>query len=420
VSERLPDFMVPSEFQMHATLPLTPQGKLNRAALIDLQTAKTAAPEVVTGANALEARLSQLWQSLLPAAKGSPADAKFAELGGDSLLAIKLMLGVEEITGQRVEISTFLVNPTIAGLCDAVQRRMSRSEFEPMLALRKNGTRPPIFCAYGFSGDVQAYFDLTAALGDDQPVYGIRSPALEDLSRLPQSMESAAAEVVGWIRKVQPQGPVALVGYSWAGVLTFEVARQLAAREGIHCYSALIGTVAPVPRAGFISRCIHFVRYFPLWCWRLMVDRKNRRRRLSRWRQMALRLNQGLVKEQLPLWETTPIARHMLGLMKKYRPYPISDITIDLFRGRAEFGNQTHPLNPWLKPHLPDAGWNRWTRRPNRILWIEGDHETIIKPPAVLELGRLIRQAMDAKINVATGSSAAAACSEPMPGRVHA
>ena len=51
----------------------------------------------------LEQALARLWQGLLPAAASSPPDATFAVLGGDSLLAIKLMLGVEEITGGLFE-----------------------------------------------------------------------------------------------------------------------------------------------------------------------------------------------------------------------------------------------------------------------------------------------------------------------------
>ena len=91
---RLPDYMVPSKLVLHEILPLTPQGKVDRAALTVLQTAKPASPQVITGEDGLEKALAQLWHSLLPAAESSAADATFANLGGDSLLAIKLMLGV--------------------------------------------------------------------------------------------------------------------------------------------------------------------------------------------------------------------------------------------------------------------------------------------------------------------------------------
>jgi thioesterase domain-containing protein len=305
------------------------------------------------------------------------------------------MLGVEEITGQRIEASAFLIKPTFAGLCEAVRNRMARTEFEPVLALRKQGARPPLFCLYGYDGDIDDYFNLAEALGNDQPVFGIRSPALNDLSRLPQSMEAAAAEVLHYIRKIQPQGVPSVVGYSWAGLLAFEVARQLSNSERIQCYTALIGTPTPIQPTNFVSRFTHFVRYFPSWLWNLITDHKNRLRRFMRWREMARGTKQSLVQARLPLGDSSPISRHMIGLMEKYRPLPISDISVDVFRERDKFSSQSHPLHAGLTPHLPDGGWNRWTHRDNHIHWLEGDHETIIKPPLVSGLAQSIRQAMD-------------------------
>jgi amino acid adenylation domain-containing protein len=394
----LPDYMVPSEFVLHTIFPLTPQGKIDRAALMALHAAKPASSRTL-GGDGLEKALAQLWHSLLPAAEGSSADTAFAVLGGDSLQAIKLMLGVEEITGQRLEISSFLVKPTFAGLCEAVRARMGRNEFEPVLALRKQGARPPLFCLYGHTGDIEMYFNLAKALGDDQPVIGIRSPALKDLSRLPKSIEEAAAEVVCWIRKVQPQGAPALIGYSWAGLLAFEVARQLAKAEQVHCFTAMIGTDAPMRETNVAFRLAHFARHFPFWLWNLITDNKHRRRRLMRWREMVQGTKQNLAETRLPVedwdWVSSPISLHMICLMEKYHPFPIPDFSIEVFRERDEFRSFPHPLRAWQLNHLPDGGWNRWTRRPNHIHWLEGNHVTIIKPPAVYALAQSIRQAMD-------------------------
>ncbi len=394
---RLPDYMVPSEFVLHESLPLTPQGKLDRVALTSFQATKSASPRLVVGEDGLEKALASLWQSLLPAAGNSPRDATFADLGGDSMLVIKLMLGVEEITGQRLEVSSFLVKPTFAGLCDAVRTRMARTEFEPVLALRRQGTRPPLFCLYGISGDIESYFNLAEALGDDQPVFGIRSPALEDFSRLPQSIEEAAAEVVRWIRKVQPQGAPSLVGYSWAGLLAFEVARQLAQAEGICCFTALIGPMAPMRPTHFTSRLAHFVRYFPPWLWNLITDQKDRGWRIMRWREMAARTRENLAEAHLPLEElvSKPIPLHLFSLMEKYRPKPGSKVTINIFREYDSTRIPAHPLHAWQTSHLPDGGWNRWVQSHPSIHWLEGDHWTIIKPPLVKTLAQAIRSAMD-------------------------
>jgi amino acid adenylation domain-containing protein len=395
---RVPDYMVPSEFVLHESLPLTPQGKFDRAALTSLQAAKSAVPQITIGEDGLEKALASLWHSLLPAAGKSPKDATIAALGGDSLLVIKLMLEVEKITGQWIEISSFLIQPTFAGLCEAVKTRLAKTEFQPVLALRTQGTRPPLFCLYGVTGDIEAYFSLAEALGDDQPVYGIRSPALEDVSRLPQSIEEAAAEIVHYIRTVQPQGDLSLVGYSWSGLLVFEVARQLEKTEGVQCFTALIGTEAPMWRStSFASRFMYFVQHFPVWFWNWITDHKNRWQRLMRWREMAREAKQNLADGPRPVEEllSSPTSRHLLGLKDKYHPQPGSDVTINLFRERDSYEAYAHPLYVWHTNHLLDWGWNHWVHHPARIYWVEGDHLTIIKPPLVSDLAQYIRSAMD-------------------------
>jgi thioesterase domain-containing protein len=309
------------------------------------------------------------------------------------------VLGVEEITGRRLEVSAFLVDLTFTGLRDTVGARMLRNEFESVLVLRKQGARPPVFCLYGHSGDIEAYFHLVKALGDDQPVYGVRSPALGDLARLPQSIEEAAVEVVNLIRKAQPSGVPSLVGYSWAGLLAFEVARQFAKSEGINCYTALIGTTSPIRPMNSISRLTDFCQYSSRWLWNFITDHVHRRWRLIRWWRMIRRIKPNQADGRLPGeevdWNSSPISRHMIGLEEKYQPLQLLDISIDVFRERDEFNFWSHPFRAGQSDYLPDGGWDRWTRQPNRIHWLEGDHVTVIKPPLISKLAQAIRSAMD-------------------------
>jgi amino acid adenylation domain-containing protein len=403
LTARLPVYMLPSQFVFHQHLPLTPYGKVARTTLANLHSKKCTHPQMDADADGLEIALARLWHALLPSAESSPKDATFSSLGGDSLLVVKLMLGVEEITNQRLEVSTFLIQPTLFGLCQAVKTRMAQTEFQPVLTLRKQGNRPPLFCLYNYEGDIDLYFSLAEALGDDQPVFGIRSPALESLSRLPPSMEAAAAEVVDYIRKVKPQGVPALVGYSWAGLLAFEVARQLKNKEGISCFTALIGADAPMRPTNFALRLTHFIKTFPFWLRHLIMDRKTRWQRLSRWQKMIRGTKQNLAEAHLPMtnWVSSPISRHLVALMEKYRPLPKSDLEVDLFRERDSYDPHPHPLHAWQTSHLPDGGWHCWTRKRARIHWLEGNHKNIIKPPAVSGLAQSIRQAMDQKMPIA-------------------
>ncbi len=396
----LPDYMVPSKFVVHDALPLTPQGKINRAALIALRpTASNAGTHTITRSDRLEQKLARLWHTLLPAAASSPSDATFQMLGGDSLLALKLILGVEDIIGQQLELSAFLVQPTFTGLCAAVKMRQAREKFEPLLELCKTGTRPPLFILYGHTGDIELGMNLAEGLGDDQPVYGIRSPVLADSSHLPVSIEAAATEAIGFIRTVQSHGAPALVGYSWAGTLGFEIARQLWVKEKQHCFTAIIGGEGPPFPVSPVLRVAHFVRYFPAWLLSLVADRENRRRRLARWRGMISGATHSLAQKEnifeMPDWVKSPVSLHMIGLLQKYRPVSRMDLSLAVIRETEDFHPSVHPLHYHKSGQLPDAGWDHWTLRPNHIYWVKGNHVSIIKPPIVEKVGRIIREAYD-------------------------
>jgi thioesterase domain-containing protein len=395
---RLPAYMLPSQFVLHERLPLTCRGKVDRAALADLP-ANPAPPswmEELEGG--LESALARLWHSLLPAASYLPKEAGFAALGGDSLLLVNLLLGVEKISHQRLEASSFLMQPTFSGLCDAVKARRSKKEFQQVLTMRKQGNRPPLFCLYHFTGDIDVYFDLVEAFGEDQPVFGIRSPALADASQMPSSIEAAAAEVIRSIREVQPEGIPALVGFSWSNLLAFEVARQLAKKEGVACFTALIGADAPLRQTNTFSRVAHFTWNLAPWILHYIQNEENPWRRILRWQKFA---RGNLTRVLLPMtnWDLSPLPRHLIGLIERYRPLPASDLQIDLFRERQSYSQVAHPLQEWQTSHLPDGGWSLWTRKPVRVHWVEGEHTTILKPPGAARLAQSILRAMDHHFN---------------------
>jgi amino acid adenylation domain-containing protein len=407
--DRLPSKAMPSEYVLHDRLPLTPQGKLDRKALRSYQPNGARTIRIEDG---IEKSLMQLWCSMLPNTNIAEADATFQALGGDSLSAIKLMLGVEEITGQRIELSTFLLRPTFAGLCQEVRRRKSNNKFEPIIELRHEGTRTPLFCLYGLGGDINFHSDFVDALGRDQPVWGVRSPALANLDRLPVSIEDAAEEVRHWIRGIQPEGVPALLGYSWGGLLAFEVSRQLHQAEGISCFTALIGSDAPTRPLTLASRSMRFASGLPRWLCGLMADRRNRGRRFSHWRDMLRNAKLAFSDASAPLppsmpmaeWASAPIPRHLLNLARKYRPRTVGPVRIDYFRERDAFAKETilpgHPLRSNDQVRLPNGGWDRWTKIPPQVHWVEGDHETVLKPPLLAGLAKAVRMAMDHHFHV--------------------
>ena len=396
LESRLPEFMVPSRFVLHDQLPLTAQGKIDRAALSVIAAPPGAAGPSPLPEDSLERALTSLWHRLLPHSVGRRRDESFHELGGDSLLAVKVLLGVHEITGRRLALSTFLLAPSLEGLCQAASQAELDSHV-PVLTLRSNpySKALPIFCMYELLGDVSSYLELAEILGRDRAVYGVRSPALHDAQRVPESLEAAAVQVLTWIRQIRPEGPFAVLGYSWGGLLAFEVARQCTLAEGHSPFCALFGTQAPPRDPSYWEKLCRAVRAIPPWFRHFVRDHGQRARRILSAGAFLRRLGRNLtsaVQVELEKWASSPLAHAHIAMMVRYRPQARTPIPIHLFRERQTVVRKIHPSEYWWTDHEPDGGWHRWAGSQPVVTWLDGQHETVLKPPQVNELAAVLRE----------------------------
>ncbi|MFI9254336.1 amino acid adenylation domain-containing protein [Streptomyces sp. NPDC053069] len=101
--------------------------------------------------------------------------------------------------------------------------------FATMLCMKPTGSRPPVFCVHSGVGFALSYMPLTRYLGAEYPVYGIQAPYVVAAGPLPTSIEESAAEYIRLIKKVRPEGPYHLLGWSLGGLLAYEMAVQLRA-----------------------------------------------------------------------------------------------------------------------------------------------------------------------------------------------
>ena len=395
LEERLPEFMVPSRFVLHDQLPITAQGKVDRAALSAMAAAPGTAGPSALPEDSLERALTALWHRLLPHSVGRRRDQSFHELGGDSLLAVKLLLGVHEITGRRLALSTFLLAPSLDGLCQAASQAELDSHV-PVLTLRSHpySKAIPVFCMYELLGDVSSYMELAEILGGDHAVYGVRSPALHDDQRVPESLEAAAKQVLTWIRQIRPEGPFAILGYSWGGLLAFEVARQCTLTEGYSPFCALFGTQAPPRDPSYWEKLCHAVRAVPPWFRHFLRDHGQRVRRIFSAGAFLRRLGRNLTSEvqvELEQWASSPLAHAHIRMMVRYRPTERIRVPLHLFRERQAVVRRIHPSEYWWTDHEPDGGWHRWAGAQPEVTWLDGQHETVLKPPQVNLLATTLR-----------------------------
>jgi amino acid adenylation domain-containing protein len=272
LSGKLPAYMVPAAIVPVESLPVTPSGKIDRAALAEqpapdsreAQSPVGALEPRVERASGVEDVVAGIWSDVLGVDAAGPEDDFFAS-GGHSLLAMKLIHDVNEALGVELTVRSLLVEPTLGALVREAERDLagrpatpvpvteapasrsfgrdqpaapsdratpSDTLYPPLVPIKPGGDLPPLFLVAGGMGGEQellVYAKLARRLDPRQPFYGLRARGVDELVEPHESVEAMATEYVEEIRKVQSHGPYYLSGSCVGGVVAFELAQQLRA-----------------------------------------------------------------------------------------------------------------------------------------------------------------------------------------------
>jgi amino acid adenylation domain-containing protein len=282
---RLPEHMVPAAFVPLAAFPVTASGKVDRRSLPVPEPPGAVASHTSPG-NLIEWQLAQIWEEILDIRPVGVTDS-FFDLGGHSVLAVRLMSAIEQSLGQTLPLTTLFEAPTIRGLADALRREAADRFSSPVTVLHPEGPRIPFVFLHGdYSGGGFYCHALARALGPQQPFILIHPHGL-DGRRVPPSIEAMADEHLVRLRAVRPHGPYLLGGHCTGGRIAFEMARRLrAAGERVD----LVAVVdAPLFNTGVgaraLSALIHGAGAVARWA------PEERLSRLARLRWLVLRLS---------------------------------------------------------------------------------------------------------------------------------
>lgn len=97
------------------------------------------------------------------------------------------------------------------------------------LSLRSDSTATPLFCVHAGSGSAYPYLKLAQLLGADRAVYGIEAPGFDGGREPVRSLPELSAEYTETLREFQPDGAFLLLGWSFGGVIAFDMAQRLTA-----------------------------------------------------------------------------------------------------------------------------------------------------------------------------------------------
>ena len=247
LQEIIPDYMIPNNFFFLDHFPLTSNGKVDQKALSEFNhLQQQTRNEYLAPETSQEQQMADIWMRALNIERVGLND-NFFELGGHSLLAVKVFSEIEAIWNQELSLSILFQKPTIKELVKMLDNPHHKITISSLVPIQTKGNKFPIFCIHAIGTSVQFYRNLAKHLSLDQPFYGLQSRFLEKSQEGTEdiTIEAMAAFYISEIKRIQPEGPYFLGGYSYGGRVVYEMAQQLQASGQEVALLAIFDSAAP-------------------------------------------------------------------------------------------------------------------------------------------------------------------------------
>jgi amino acid adenylation domain-containing protein len=390
---RLPDYMIPSAFVVIESMPLTPNGKIDRKALSvsDFKAIASATP-VEPPRDSVEAKLVKIWERVLEVRPiGIRTD--FFDVGGYSLMVIKLFAQINKAFDRSLPIATIFQAPTIEQLATLIRGRTVNET--ALVPIRPKGSKKPLFIVHSYL----TYERFRRITDPERRLFGLHER--EDDSERIASVGDRVAEYVRQIRDAEPEGPYFLIGWCAAGPLTIELARELQNCGGQVQMLGLIDSENPDyaselsqqrSRRSISDRIVDMIRFHRKrrvqlaysggtiqYAWSVLCDRLS-----DIWRRLLLRY-----------WkQVSPLCR-LLGISAPHSEDNMSTVGVESvqpYEGRITLFRPVETTDSLADPTL---GWREVALQGIDIVWTPGDHETMFIEPNVGVFGQQLEEVLE-------------------------
>ncbi|MCZ6769827.1 MAG: amino acid adenylation domain-containing protein [Acidobacteria bacterium] len=378
--ERLPDYMIPSIFILLESLPLTPTGKVDRQGLQEPETRRREVKTEFVGArDLLEWQMEDIWREVLGLARIGVRD-DFFELGGTSLLALRLFSKIETVFKRKFPPATLIEDSTIEKLTAILRSESVSANWSTLVTIQAGGRKPPFFGVHSGWCNVLFYYPLARLLGPEQPVYALQPQGLDEANPQLKQVQEIAAGYIEEIRTIQAKGPYYLGGHSFGGTVAFEMAQQLHEQgEGV-AFVGLFDSYFPRSQAKYLREEIYrrgrrFL-YFMSMCFR------GRFSHLRKWwgeRQNGITVENYLPAEVQARWKAFQVAG------RKYRPR--------LYAGRVSLFKAETPNNS-RSPGQSEA-WRKCTGGGLDVRVVPGTHGSMFSEPHLSVLAEELQDCLE-------------------------
>ena len=395
---QLPSYLVPNDFNLLEKIPTTLNGKIDRKTLLQYKTnKKTSNTEPRTQEEII---VAAIWKEVLNV-DSIDIFSDFFEMGGHSIIAVSVMNLIERKTGKRLPLSALFEHSTIEKLAKLLNTG-EEIYSDCLVPIKSDGNKVPLFIIHGAGLNVLNFVSLSKYFDKEQPIYGIQGNGPKGHDEWYESIEAMAAHYTAAIIKLNPKGPYALAGFSFGGIVAFEMTRQLREQGKIVSLTALLDSYVDSSYYYKTYRQKQLIRYFDITYRRLdflkemLLSWKAFKMRINGKKEYLLKkhfgMNNTMTEEEALALEQFKIADSMVKkIVDRYHLKP-QNFKVDLFRSKDD---NNYKLDP---THL---GWKKAALGGVTIHNISGNHLDIVAPPNDKLLARLLQYILDEKhINV--------------------
>ncbi|MDT0330171.1 non-ribosomal peptide synthetase [Nocardiopsis lambiniae] len=400
---RLPDHMVPAHFELIPEMPTTPSGKRDDAALVRRPLAAPARGPVTPPRTDEERVLTAMMAELLGRSDIGVHENLF-DAGASSITAMRLAVLIEQRFGAPMPLSRLIAAPTIAALARELPssrggEQRGGDDFDPLVPIRTEGNAAPLFYVHPMGGNVLCYVRFAKHLPEDRPLYAFQAFGADAGTEPVRGMEEIARRYIAAMRRVQPEGPYHIGGWSFGGFVAFEMARQLrAAGQEVGSLVVLDTTALGDDRDGRVDDDALIAWFF----WELLwLERggespeaviPDSARTLDEKFEYITRL--AVEEGVLPPGGTDIIVRRLFRLYEAnwrsafdYRP-EVVDQDMVLVRARQPLPEVLLSMHTAIGSMHADVanGWRERVSGRLSVVEVDGDHLTIMEEPYVADV----------------------------------
>lgn len=342
----------------------------------------------------LQSFLAQVWERALGISPIGPDD-NFFDLGGDSIAALKICAQLATRLGREIPVTLLFKAPTLTALTRELEAPAQVS-YQPLWLLHRESTAPtgdaaPLYIVHGFGGCAMELVAVARQLRTPGPVYALQARGFEQGDAPHETVESMAQEYLSRVRELQPHGPYLLAGYSFGGLVAYEMARLL------------VQAGEQISRLVLLDTGLH-ERHWPYAAWLELASRRltfhlHAAASLppSQWPALLWRLGWAWMRRcQRALMAHLPddpearglpeaiarVRRAALAAMAAYHPQP-SKVDICLIRSDLSVSRACDPALIW-KGLVPAM----------QVHDVTGDHLSMLRSPHLPQLADALSRAL--------------------------